>query len=248
MNVIYILWLRALKHWIRSPAQIVASFGQPLLYLVGLGYGLGPTFAKAGNGSYLQFLAPGVIGVTVLFSGAFSGIGLIWDRQFGFLKETLVAPVPRLWVMIGRTLGGATVAMIQGLLVFILCVVFGFRPTTFASVPVFFLAMALIAIVCCAFGTAIGSRMESMQAFPLIMNFVIVPLFFLSGALYPLQGLPKALQVVTTVNPLSYGVDALRGTLIGQTHFGVPLDIGVLGIVAAVLLVFGAWSFSKIEL
>jgi ABC-2 type transport system permease protein len=248
MNVIYILWLRSLKHWWRSPAQIVASFGQPLLYLIGLGYGLGPVFAKAGNGSYLQFLAPGVIAVTVLFSGAFSGIGLIWDRQFGFLKETLVAPVPRLYVMIGRTLGGATVAMIQGLLVFILCVVFGFRPTLLTAVPLFFLAMALVAIVCCAFGTAIGSRMQSMQAFPLIMNFVMMPLFFLSGALYPLQGLPTALKAVVTVNPLTYGVDGMRGALIGASHFGVPWDLGVLAIVAAVFMVLGAWSFSKIEL
>ena len=248
MNVIYILWLRALKHWIRSPAQIVASFGQPLLYLVALGYGLGSVFAKAGNGSYLQFLAPGVIAMTVLFSGAFSGIGLIWDRQFGFLKETLVAPVPRLQVMIGRTLGGATVAMAQGLLVFILCVAFGFRPTTIAAVPVFVLILALIAIVFCAFGTAIGSRMESMQAFPIIMNFVMMPLFFLSGALFPLQGLPVALRAIVNLNPLSYGVDGLRGSLIGASHFGLPWDIGVLAVVAVAFMALGAWSFSKIEL
>ena len=248
MNVIFILWLRALKHWWRSPAQIVASFGQPVLYLVGLGYGLGPTFAKAGNGSYLQFLTPGIVAMTVLFSGAFSGIGLLWDRQFGFLKETLVAPVPRLHVMLGRTLGGATVAIIQGLLVFILAVIFGFRPTQLVAVPLFFLTMALIAVVCCAFGTAIGSRMENMQAFPLIMNFVMMPLFFLSGALYPLQGLPTALKAIVTVNPLSYGVDGLRGSLIGVTHFGVPWDLGVLAVVAAAFMVLGAWSFSKIQL
>ena len=150
--------------------------------------------------------------------------------------------------MIGRTLGGATVAIIQGLLVFVLCVIFGFRPTALVGVPLFFVTMALIAIVCCAFGTAIGARMQSMQAFPLIMNFVMMPLFFLSGALYPLEGLPKALQVVTAVNPLSYGVDGLRGSLVGQVHFGIPWDLGVLGCVAAVILVFGAWSFSKIEL
>jgi ABC-2 type transport system permease protein len=248
MNVIYILWLRSLKHWIRSPAQIVASFGQPILYLVGLGYGLGHVFAKSGNGSYLQFLAPGVIAVAVLFSGAFSGIGLIWDRQFGFLKETLVAPVPRLYVMIGRTLGGATVAMIQGLLVFVLCMIFGFRPTMLATLPVFFVTMALVAIVCCAFGTAIGSRLESMQAFPLIMNFVMMPLFFLSGALYPLEGLPSALKAIVNVNPLSYGVDGMRGSLIGMTYFGIPWDLGVLAVVAAVFMVLGAWSFSKIQL
>src|SRR3954466_7582404 len=121
MSAIYILWLRELKRYSRSRAQIVASLGQPLLYLVALGFGLGPVFQKAGQGSYIQFVAPGVIAMTVLFSSVFSGIGLLWDRQFGFLKETLVAPVPRIQVMLGRTLGAATVAVIQGSLVAIVC-------------------------------------------------------------------------------------------------------------------------------
>src|SRR5689334_3473252 len=125
MSAIYILWLRELRRYTRSRAQIVASLGQPLLYLLALGFGLGPVFQKAGQGSYLQFVAPGVIAMTVLFSSVFSGIALLWDRQFGFLKETLVAPVPRIQVMIGKTLGGATVAMLQGLLVVIVCVIAG---------------------------------------------------------------------------------------------------------------------------
>ncbi|HEU4623448.1 MAG TPA: ABC transporter permease [Steroidobacteraceae bacterium] len=248
MKAIYILWLREMKRYFRSPAQIVGALGQPLLYLLALGFGLGPVFAKSGHGSYLQFLAPGVIGMTVLFSGAFSGIGLLWDRQFGFLKETLVAPVPRLHVMIGRTLGGATVAMMQGLLVLIACIVAGFRPSSFIGLPMLLVTMALIAILFCAFGTAIGSRLENMQAFPLIMNFLMMPLFFLSGALYPLDGLPGALKAITTINPLSYGVDGLRTTLIGMTHFGLALDLGVLAAVAVVFLALGAYSFSKIQL
>jgi ABC-2 type transport system permease protein len=248
MSAIYILWLREMKRYFRSPAQMVAALGQPLLYLLALGFGLGPVFARSGHGSYIQFLAPGVIGMTVLFAGAFSGIGLLWDRQFGFLKETLVAPVPRIQVMIGRTLGGATVAMMQGLLVLIACLIAGFRPTSFAAIPVVLVVMALIAILFCAFGTAIGSRLENMQAFPLIMNFLMMPLFFLSGALYPLDGLPVALKAVTTVNPLSYGVDGLRTALIGMTHFGLPLDILVLAGVGIVFLGLGAYSFSKIQL
>jgi len=119
MSAIYILWLREMRRYVRSRAQIVASLGQPMLYLLALGFGLGPVFQKAGQGSYLQFVAPGVIAMTVLFSSIFSGIGLLWDRQFGFLKETLVAPVPRFQIMLGRTLGSATVAVIQGLLVVI---------------------------------------------------------------------------------------------------------------------------------
>src|SRR3982750_3603801 len=135
MNAIYILWLREVKRYTRSRAQIIASLGQPLLYLLVLGFGLGPVFQKAGNGSYLQFIAPGVIGMTVLFSSVFSGIALLWDRQFGFLKETLVAPVPRLQIMIGRTLGGATVAMLQGVLILIICLIAGFRPAYVSTLP-----------------------------------------------------------------------------------------------------------------
>ena len=184
MSTIYILWLREMKRYSRSRAQILASLGQPLLYLLALGFGLGPVFAQSGHGSYLQFLAPGVIGMTLLFSGAFSGIGLLWDRQLGFLKETLVAPVPRIQIMLGRTLGSATVAVIQGLLVLIVCVIAGFRPVNLLAAPSAVMTMMLIAILFCALGTVIGSLMQSMQAFPLIMNFLMLPLFFLSGALY----------------------------------------------------------------
>src|SRR5215208_2456863 len=135
LSAIYILWLRELKRYSRSRAQIIASLGQPLLYLLALGFGLGPVFEKAGQGSYVQFIAPGVIGMTVLFSSIFSGIGLLWDRQFGFLKETLVAPVPRLQIMAGKTLGGATVALCQGTLVALVCVIIGFRPQSVAALP-----------------------------------------------------------------------------------------------------------------
>ena len=197
MSAIYILWLRELKRYTRSRVQIVASLGQPMLYLLVLGFGMGPVFQRAGGGSYLQFVAPGVIGMTVLFSSIFSGLGLLWDRQFGFLKETLVAPVPRLQIMIGRTLGGATVAVIQGLLVTLVCVIAGFRPVNLAIVPVALVFMILIAAVFAALGVAIGSSLQDMQGLQLIMNFLVMPIFFLSGALFPLSGLPKALKWAT---------------------------------------------------
>ena len=248
MNAIYILWLRELKKYTRSRAQIVASLGQPLLYLLVLGFGLGPVFQKAGNGSYLQFVAPGVIGMTVLFTSIFSGIALLFDRQFGFLKETLVAPVPRLRIMIGRTLGGATVAMLQGTLILVVCLIAGFRPVSLATAPFGLLFMALIAIVFAALGTAIGSGLQDMQGFQLIMNFLVLPIFFLSGALFPLNNLPKALSFITRLDPLSYGVDGLRAALIGVTHFGMTTDFAVLCVIAVGLLFFGAWRFSKIEI
>ncbi len=248
MEVIYILWLRELKRYVRSRAQIVASLGQPLLYLLALGFGLGPIFQKSGNGSYIQFVAPGVIGMTILFSSVFSGMALLWDRQFGFLKETLVSPVSRFQIMVGRTLGGATVAVLQGLLVVVVCLIAGFRPINLSSIPSALLMMLLIALVFSALGTALGSVLQDMQGFQLIMNFLVMPVFFLSGALFPLANLPKIMSVLTSVDPLSYGVDGLRGTLIGLSHFGLALDVATLCCVAALFLGVGSYLFSKIQL
>ncbi len=248
MSAIYILWLRELKRYSRSRAQIVASLGQPLLYLLALGFGLGPVFQKAGQGSYLQFVAPGVIGMSVLFSSIFSGIGLLWDRQFGFLKETLVAPVPRMQIMVGRTLGGATVAMLQGCLVLVVCLLAGFRPTHLSTLPLAVLFMALICVVFAALGTAIGSTLQNMQGFQLIMNFLVMPIFFLSGALFPLNNLPSALAVITSIDPLTYGIDGLRGAFLGASHFALMTNVSVLAVVATVFLLLGAYAFSKIQL
>jgi ABC-2 type transport system permease protein len=248
MSAIYILWLRELKRYVRSKAQIAASLGQPLLYLLVLGFGLGPVFQKAGNGSYLQFVAPGVISMTILFSAIFSGIAMLWDRQFGFLKETLVAPVPRIEVMIGRTLGGATVAVIQGTLILLVCLIAGFRPVHLSLLPLAFVLMALIAVVFAALGTAFGSILQDMQGFQLIMNFMVLPIFFLSGALFPLTNLPKPLAIITRLDPLTYGVDALRGVLINASHFGLALDVSVLCTIAVAFLSLGGYLFSKIQL
>jgi ABC-2 type transport system permease protein len=248
MGVIYILWLRELKRYTRSRAQMIASLGQPVLYLLALGFGMGPVYAQAGHGNYLQFLAPGVIGMTVLFSSIFSGMGLLWDRQFGFLKETLVAPVPRILIMAGRTLGGATVAMLQGLLVAIVCLIAGFRPVNLAMVPIGLGFMLLIAIVFAALGTTLGSALKDMQGFQMTMNFLVLPIFFLSGALFPLNNLPRVLGWITSVDPLAYGIDGMRSALLGVTHFGSAIDGIVLACVALFFLGLGAYSFSKIEI
>jgi ABC-2 type transport system permease protein len=193
-------------------------------------------------------MAPGVIGMTILFTSMFSGIALLWDRQFGFLKETLVAPVPRFFIMLGRTLGGATVSIIQGSLIFVVCLIAGFRPNSIVAIPMAFLFMALIAIVFAALGTVIGSSLKDMQGFQLVMNFLVMPIFFLSGALYPLKNLPKVLALLTRIDPLTYGVDGVRTVLIGVSHFGSVEDLVVLLGVAILLLTLGAWRFSKIEI
>ncbi len=247
METVYILWLRQLKKYIRSRSRIIGSLGQPLLFLIALGYGFGPIFQKAGQGNYLEFLAPGIIAMTILFTSVFSGIELIWDRQFGFLKETLVAPASRLQIMIGRTLGGATVATMQGIIVFFISMIAGFRPTNLLMLPVAFLLMLLIALLFTAAGTAIASLLEDMQGFQMIMNFLVMPLFFLSGALFPLAGLPAAITLIASINPLAYGVDGLRAALVNQAHFGIAMDFAVLGGLAALFLAIGSYLFSKIE-
>lgn len=247
MQTIYILWLRQIKRYLRSRARIVGSLGQPMLFLIALGFGFGPIYEKAGGGDYIGFIAPGVICMSILFTSVFSGIEIIWDRQFGFLKETLVAPVPRIVIMIGRTLGGATVAVLQGLIVFFITLAVGFRPESIAMLPAAFAFMFLIALLFTAVGTAIASVLEDFQGFQLIMNFLVMPLFFLSGSLFPFDGAPAALRIIARFDPLSYGVDAVRGSLTGIWHFGLPLDLAVLGAITLAALYVGSWLFGKIQ-
>jgi ABC-2 type transport system permease protein len=248
MNAIYILWLRQMKRYLRSRTRIVASLAQPLLFLFALGFGFGPVFEKAGHGNYIQFMAPGVIGMTVLFNSMFSGIELIWDRQFGFLKETLVAPVSRISIMIGRTLGGATTALVQGLIVMSVCFIAGFRIQSISLLPMAILFMALMATTFTALGTGIASLLHDFQGFQLVMNLLVMPAFFLSGGLFPLADAPKALQTIASVDPLSYGVDGLRAALIGVAHFGVATDLVVLSAFTTVFLSIGGYLFSKIQI
>jgi len=247
MTTIYILWLRQIKRYFRSPSRIIGSLGQPLLFMFALGFGLGPIFQRAGGGNYLNFLAPGVMAQGILFTSIFSGIELIMDRQFGFLKEILVAPVSRLQIMFGRTLGGATIAVFQGIVVFFLALLLGFRPINWLMLPVAVVIMFLIAILFTALGTAIASPMQDMHGFQLVMNFLVMPLYFLSGSLFPLQSAPKFLQTISRVNPFSYGVDGLREVLVGITNFGLATDIIVLGILASLALILGSYLFSRLQ-
>lgn len=247
MIAIYTLWLRQIKRYFRSKSRIIGSLGQPLLFLVALGFGFGPIFQKAGQGNYIQFLAPGIISMSILFLAIFSGIEVIWDRQFGFLKETMVAPVPRWHIMLGRTLGGATVAILQGIIVFLISLLVGFRPPSLSLLPLAFVYMFLIALLFTALGTAIASILTDMHGFQLIMNFLVMPIFFLSGALFPLNDLPKFLEWIVRVDPLAYGVDGLRGTLSTGAHFGLMLDFWILTAVVALLVGIGSYLFSKIQ-
>jgi ABC-2 type transport system permease protein len=248
MRAIYILCVRQLKRYSRSPARIVGSLGQPIVFLLALGFGFGATFAKAGSGNYLTFVTPGIVSMGILFTAVFSGIEIIWDRQFGFLKETLVAPVSRLEIVLGRVLGGTIVAMIQGAVVFLVCLALGFRFESWLLLPVAVVFMFLISLLFTSIGTAIGSVLQDMQGFPLVMNFLVMPLFFFSDALFPIKGLPGVLTFALRLNPLTYGVDGLRGALGHAYAFNVFTDFAVLCVASFILLSIGSYLFSRIQL
>ncbi|MBI5729355.1 MAG: ABC transporter permease [Candidatus Magasanikbacteria bacterium] len=248
MSTIYILWLRQFKRYLRSPARIIGSLGQPLLFLLALGYGFGSVYAKAGGGNYLQFIAPGVVAMSILFTAVFSGIEMIWDRQFGFLKETFVAPVGRLNIIFGRVLGSASVATLQGTIVLVLTHLFGFRLYNYWLLPAIILLMLLIGILFAAFGTALATVLQDMQGFQLIMNFLVMPMFFFSGSLFPLAGLPKPLAIIAKLDPMTYGVDALRALMLGAGHFSLSITLGILSGVTILLLGIASLLFSRMEL
>ena len=248
MNTIYALWLRQVKKYFRSKSRIIGSLAQPLLFLVAFGFGFGSIYQKAGEGNYMNFLAPGIILMSVLMTAMFSGIDIIWDRQFGFLKETLAAPVSRLEIVLGKTLGAATVAIFQGIIVFLLSMLIGFKPQNVYSVIPAFVFSFLVAILFSSLGTAIASVLEDMQGFQLIMNFLIMPIIFLSGAYFPVNGLPKGIEIITKINPLTYGIDGLRGSLNGVYAFSPRIDFLVLAGITLIVLFIGSYLFSKIQI
>ena len=191
MDIVYTIWLRSMKRYVRSKSRIVGSIAMPLFLLVFLGFGLNSVVSATSLGQqYVMFLVPGMVAMSVLFTSVFSGIQIIWDKQFGFLKETLVAPVSRLEIMFGQTVGGASTAVIQGIILMVLAVFLGLRIENPAGFFVALGFMILVGIAFTAFGIAIASRMEDMTGFQLIMNFVVFPLFGLSGALFPISSLP----------------------------------------------------------
>ena len=247
LDIIHILWLRQMRRYFRSRSRVLGAIGQPILFLLALGYGIGSVYKKAGQGDYIQFLVPGIIVQTLLFSGVFWGIQILFDKRFGFLKEMLVSPVSRLRILLGNALGGATISLIQAALVFVISFGLGFRPYNWALVPVAFLIMAALSVMLTSFGAGIASMVEDFQGFQGINNFLIFPLFFLSSALYPLTNVPTALRIASSINPLTYCVDGLRYTLVHQSHFGIGKDLAVIALALVVCVYFAVNRFDRIQ-
>ncbi|HVN73638.1 MAG TPA: ABC transporter permease [Methanoregula sp.] len=248
MDIIYTIWLRSMKRYIRSKSRIIGSISMPLFFLLFLGFGLNNVVQIPGmGGNYIAFLIPGMVAMSVLFTSVFSGIQIIWDKQFGFLKETLVAPVSRLEIMLGQTAGGATTAFVQGVIILLLSFLVGMKSGSIAGFFIAFLFMALIGIAFTAFGIAIASKMEDMTGFQLIMNFVVFPIFGLSGALFPISSLPSFIAPITLFDPLTYGVEGIRYGLTGASQVSPVLSLAVLGGFTVAMTVLGAYFFRTIR-
>ena len=249
MDIVYTIWLRSMKRYIRSRSRIVGSLGMPMFFLLILGFGLNSVVSIPGaSHGYTEFIIPGIVAMSILFTSVFSGIQIIWDRQFGFLKETLVAPVSRLEIMLGQTLGGATTSFIQGTIILTLSLFIGLNLSNIPGFIIAFVFMALIGITFTAMGIAIASRMEDMHGFQLIMNFVIFPIFGLSGALFPIDTLPAWLKSLTLLDPLTYGVEGVRYGLLGTSAINPLVSLAVLSGFAAAMLILGAYLFRKISI
>lgn len=243
---IYSLWQREIKRYLRERTRLISSFFQPLLWLIIFGAGLGLTVQSRTGINYQEFIFPGIICQTLLFTSMFMGISVIWDRQFGFLKEILVAPISRVSIFIGKMLGTSTDSMIQGIVVFALGFLIGIKIT----LPMFIVVLPLMLIITLGLvciGLTLASFMSSLESYGTIVTFVNLPMFFLSGALFPVNNLPSWIQWVVYINPLTYGVDALRTVILGSAYtspFSLQVDVIILLIFDAIMIIVGTYSFS----
>ncbi|HEV3115863.1 MAG TPA: ABC transporter permease [Gemmataceae bacterium] len=269
LRVIYIIWLREFKAFMREKGRIIGMIGQPLLYLLIVGQGIasGMSLNRAAGFDYLKYIYPGILGMSVLFTSVFSALSIIWDREFGFLKEVLVAPVPRWSVAMGKICGGATIAMMQSAILIALAPFVGVKLSVLVVLELLLLCF-LISFAVTSLGVLIAARMRSMQGFQMLMNFLIMPIYFLSGAMFPVASAPRWMQVLMTIDPLTYGVDALRNVIYSETtaevggsaislvdmaresgliRWSLGMDLGLCILVAGLLAVVASYVFSTAD-
>jgi ABC-2 type transport system permease protein len=250
-QAIYVLWLREMKRFSRSKSRILGIIIQPIFFLFILGSGLSGAVLPGMTGNYMDFIAPGVVAMAILFSSMFTGISVLWDKQFGFLQEVLVAPISRLSIIIGRTIGGATTALIQGFIILIISIFLGIRISGIFGFFLTIIFMILLAFTAVGFGLVLASKMRDFEGFQIIVNLIILPLFFLSSAIFPIatnKNLPDYVIQASFVNPLFYMVDGLRGSLTGINYYFNPLiNFVIVFIICAIMMGLGTYFFSKSE-
>jgi len=248
-QAIYVIWLRQLKRFVRDRGRFISNFIQPFFFLSVLGFGLGSTMIPGlpSGIRFIDILAPGIIAMSIMFPSVFIGLSILWDRQFGFLQEVLVAPVSRLSIIIGTTLGGATIAIIQGFIVLFISLLLGVNfnlSLLLALVPIFMLLTSFVAI---GIGLIIASKMQSIEGFQFIVSLFVFPLLFLSSPFSTLQASPELLRNIAFIDPITYGIDGLRATLIGYSYFPIYIDFAVLIFLSVLTMSLGSYFFSKSE-
>jgi ABC-2 type transport system permease protein len=247
IEVVYALWRRDMVKFVRDRRSLITSMVRPFLWLLAFGFGLRASVRLPGaGGDFVSFLVPGLAAMTVLFSSMFAAISIVWEREFGFLKELLVAPIPRGSIVTAKLCAGSATATVEAALMLALSPLAGARfhvLGAIASLPL----LALFGMSVNALGIVVAARMKSFEGFGSVVNFVIQPIFFLSGALYPIDGLPRALRAVVLVNPMSYVVDAVRGLCLGVHHFPIALDVAVALVAAVAFGTLASRTFSRME-
>jgi len=248
-QAIYVMWLRQMKRFYRAKSRIIASIVQPLFFLFILGSGFRVATFAGVEGDYLHFLTPGIITMAIMFSSMFTGVSVLWDKQFGFLQEVLVAPISRLSIIFGRTLGGATTALIQGFIIFFIALALGVQIPSVLGFILTLIMMILVSFTAVGFGLIVASKMNDFQGFQVIMNLIILPLFFLSSAFFPIgESLPQWLRGIAFVNPMFYMVDGMRGSFTGVNNLFHPLvDISIVLVICIFMMALGSYFFSKSE-
>ncbi|MEM4598501.1 MAG: ABC transporter permease [Candidatus Diapherotrites archaeon] len=248
-NAIYALWLRDIIRFYRSKSRIIGTLATPLLFMIfmGLGFSGSEVFLGNSNVDYKSFLVPGILGMTLLFNSTFAGISVLLEKEFGFFKEIMIAPVSRISIVLGRIAGGATIALFQSILILLFSTLLWFKIGSLAGLMLSFAYMFLISVTFIGIGLAFASQMKDMHGFNLIMNLFIFPLFFLSGALFPLERIPAPARVISYVNPLTYGVDGLRASLIGVSEFSIVVSFSASLLFALMSVFIGAYLFDKSE-
>jgi len=246
-STVYTLWLREVKRFTRSKSRLLGAFALPALFLIVLGSGMGAVFRYREGVSYASFIGPGIVVMSLLFSSMYGGMNVLWDKQFGFLKEILVAPVGRMAIMTGKTLGTVTESMLKGLVFLTALAAWGLVKVDLPGLLLTLLFMFLISGAFVSLAIAFASRMSDPHGFPIVMNFIIMPIFFLSGALFPIAGLSGWLNVVVHLNPLTYGIDGMRYALATPHEFSPLFDLGVLVGFWAVTTIVGGYLFNRVS-
>ncbi len=246
-NAVYVIVMRELKKFVRERSRLVSTIARPLVWLFLVGGGMSRLVPTGGGVSYIQFIFPGILGMTILFSSIFSSISIIWDKEFGFMKEILVAPISRFSVVIGKATSGMLLSTIQSVIILAFFPFLGLRIGPLEIIGIVFVC-AVLAFALASFGIVLASFYESYESFSVIMNFIVMPMFFLSGAMYPVRMLPKFLKFITRLNPFTYGIDALKHAIFAGTDvldFTLVTDISVLVLSSAVFVAIAGTMFER---